>query len=69
MARAKICGLTRLEDVEACITGGAAFIGFVDFPQSPRHIEPTQAAPLIGRRGQACAAGVINGQCHGRSVG
>jgi len=47
MARAKICGLTRLEDVEACITGGAAFIGFVDFPKSPRHIEPAQAAPLM----------------------
>ena len=54
MARAKICGLTRLEDVEACITGGAAFIGFVDFPKSPRHIEPAQAAPLM-----AAAAGRV----------
>ena len=54
MARAKICGLARLEDVEACIAGGAGFIGFVDFPKSPRHIEPLQAAPLL-----AAAAGRV----------
>jgi len=54
MARAKICGLRKLEDVNACIAAGAAFVGFVDFVKSPRHIDPRQAEPLL-----AAASGAV----------
>lgn len=54
MARAKICGLRKLEDVNACIAAGAAFVGFVDFVKSPRHIDPWQAEPLL-----AAASGAV----------
>lgn len=45
-AHAKICGLTTPEAVKAAVAGGAAYVGFVMFPRSPRHIEPEAAAGL-----------------------
>jgi phosphoribosylanthranilate isomerase len=39
----KICGITRLEDAEAAVAAGAAAIGFVFWPQSPRFIDPYRA--------------------------
>ncbi len=48
--QAKICGLSTAETVDAAIAGGAAWLGFVFFPKSPRDIAPEQAAALI-----ACA--------------
>lgn len=36
----KICGLTTPETLDAALSGGAAFVGAVVFPPSPRHIEP-----------------------------
>lgn len=54
MTRAKICGLTTPETLDAALTGGAAFVGAVVFPQSPRHIAPLHAATLFERaRGRA----------------
>ena len=54
MTRAKICGLTTPETLDAALTGGAAFVGAVVFPKSPRHIEPLHAATLFERaRGKA----------------
>ena len=51
---AKICGLTTPEALDAALTGGAAFVGAVVFPKSPRHIVPLHAATLFGRaRGRA----------------
>ncbi|MBB4081631.1 phosphoribosylanthranilate isomerase [Brevundimonas lenta] len=53
MALAKICGLTTPETLDAALAGGAAFVGAVVFPKSPRHIEPLHAATLFERvRGQ-----------------
>lgn len=46
MAAAKICGLTTPETVQAAVDGGAAFIGFMFFPRSPRDIAPEAAARL-----------------------
>jgi phosphoribosylanthranilate isomerase len=46
---AKICGLTSREALDAAVEGGAAFVGFVFFPQSPRHIEIEAAAALRRR--------------------
>lgn len=45
--RAKICGITRLEDVQAVVQAGADAIGFVFFPPSPRHVDVEQAALLV----------------------
>ncbi|RZJ39816.1 MAG: phosphoribosylanthranilate isomerase [Brevundimonas sp.] len=54
MTRAKICGLTTPETLDAALTGGAAFVGAVVFPKSPRHIDPLHAATLFARaRGRA----------------
>ncbi|HEX8570768.1 MAG TPA: phosphoribosylanthranilate isomerase [Caulobacteraceae bacterium] len=54
MRLAKICGLATREAVEASLEGGAAFLGFVFFPNSPRHIGVEAAAGLAERaRGRA----------------
>lgn len=47
--QAKICGLNDAAGVDAAARGGAAFIGFVFFPRSPRAVTPEAAAPLIAR--------------------
>ncbi|KRB79398.1 N-(5'-phosphoribosyl)anthranilate isomerase [Sphingomonas sp. Root710] len=43
---AKICGLSTPETVGAAIRHGAAHIGFVFFPKSPRNVDPAQAGAL-----------------------
>ena len=54
MTSAKICGLTTPETLDAALAGGAAFVGAVVFPKSPRHIDPLHAATLFERaRGRA----------------
>ena len=44
--RAKICGLTTPEAIEAAAEAGAAYIGFVFFPKSPRNISLAEAGAL-----------------------
>lgn len=44
--RIKICGITREQDLQAAVAAGADAIGFVFFPQSPRHLEIERAATL-----------------------
>ena len=46
MVQAKICGLTRLEDVDAVAAAGARYAGFNFFPPSPRFLTPQQARAL-----------------------
>ena len=46
MALVKICGLSTAETVAAAADGGAAFLGFVFFPRSPRAVTPQAAARL-----------------------
>lgn len=54
MTGAKICGLTTPETLDAALDGGAAFVGLVSFPKSPRHLTLEAAAPLAVRaRGKA----------------
>jgi phosphoribosylanthranilate isomerase len=43
---AKICGLSTSEAVAAAVAGGAAYIGFVFYPASPRAVKPERAARL-----------------------
>ena len=45
--RAKICGITRVEDVHAIANAGCDAIGFVFYPPSPRHVTLEQAESLI----------------------
>ncbi|SHG87077.1 phosphoribosylanthranilate isomerase [Marivita hallyeonensis] len=44
--RTKICGLTRSEDVLAAADAGAAYVGFVFFPKSPRNLTVEMAHAL-----------------------
>jgi phosphoribosylanthranilate isomerase len=45
--RVKICGLTRPEDVTACVQAGADAVGFVFAPRSKRFVSAERAAPLV----------------------
>ncbi|MCC1494370.1 phosphoribosylanthranilate isomerase [Cognatishimia sp. F0-27] len=44
--RTKICGLTRLADVEAAASADASYVGFVFFPKSPRNLSFEAARDL-----------------------
>lgn len=44
--RVKLCGLNRMEDIEAA--SAATYAGFVFVPGTPRHVTVEQAAPLAG---------------------
>ena len=44
--RVKICGLTEPRTVAAAVAEGAAYVGLVFFPKSPRHLEPDAARAL-----------------------
>jgi len=47
--RAKICGLSTAETVDASVAGDASHLGFNFFPKSPRYVDPDQAAALVRR--------------------
>ena len=44
--RVKICGLRDTQMVQAAANAGAAYVGFVFFPKSPRHVDVDLAASL-----------------------
>jgi len=44
--RIKVCGLTRIEDVEAAAAAGVDAIGLVLYPESPRHVSIEHAVAL-----------------------
>ena len=46
--RVKICGLTAACDVAAAVEAGAAYVGFVFFEKSPRHLD-LEAARALAR--------------------
>lgn len=43
----KICGLSSTDAVNAAVEGGAAYLGFVFYPPSPRAVTPQRAARLL----------------------
>ena len=45
--RIKICGLTRVQDVQSAVVAGADALGFVLYPPSPRAVTSAKAAELI----------------------
>lgn len=60
MTEVKICGLTTPATLEAALDAGAAFVGAVVFPKSPRHLEPEDAAVLFeAARGRAAIVAVV----------
>jgi phosphoribosylanthranilate isomerase len=44
---AKICGINSPNALKAAVAGGAAFLGFVFYPPSPRALTPRAAATLV----------------------
>lgn len=57
--QAKICGLSTPEAVAAALDGGAAFLGFMIFPASPRNVSPATAARLsVQARNRAAVVAV-----------
>ena len=44
--RVKICGLSTPESLNAAVSAGAAYVGFVFFEKSPRNVTPDQARTL-----------------------
>ncbi|MDE0208423.1 MAG: phosphoribosylanthranilate isomerase [Boseongicola sp.] len=44
--RVKICGLSTADTLSAAVESGAAYVGFVFFPPSPRNLEPSMARAL-----------------------
>ena len=44
--RIKVCGLTRIDDVNATVRAGADAIGLVFYPKSTRYVSPDQALEL-----------------------
>jgi phosphoribosylanthranilate isomerase len=50
----KICGLKTRETIDAAISGGASYVGFIFFEKSPRNVDTQTAARLAERaRGRA----------------
>lgn len=60
--RTKICGLSRAQDVTAAVDAGAAYLGFVFFPKSPRNVtvDVARALALDVPPGVARVALVVN---------
>ncbi len=47
MTWVKVCGLSRIVEVDAAVASGADAVGFVAVESSPRFIRPEAAAPLV----------------------
>lgn len=60
MTLAKICGLSNPAAVDAALVGGAAFLGFMIFPASPRNVDLRTASRLAEpARGKARVVAVV----------
>ncbi|OXE36025.1 MAG: phosphoribosylanthranilate isomerase [Phenylobacterium zucineum] len=62
VTRAKICGLSTPQAVQAALAGDAGYLGFIFFENSPRNISPDSAArltaPVRGQNLRICAVTV-----------
>lgn len=55
---AKICGITSAGAMAAARDNGAAFVGLVFYPRSPRYVAPKDAGTLASAKGDAKAVAV-----------
>ncbi len=56
----KVCGITNLRDALLAVELGVDALGFVFYPQSPRHISPGEALKIIERLpAEVCKVGVF----------
>ena len=55
---AKICGLTDSRSMAAAAEAGAAYVGFIFYPPSPRYVTPETAADLARHAGSASKVAV-----------
>ena len=51
----KICGIRTADDYDACRAAGAAFVGMVFFPRSPRHLSMQEARTLADHADRSAA--------------
>lgn len=49
VTKVKICGITNLDDALAAVAAGADALGFVFYPDSPRHVSVRTAANICHR--------------------
>ncbi len=45
--KVKICGITQLADARYCAGAGADYLGFIQYADSPRYVEPNVAKEII----------------------
>ncbi|NDV19389.1 phosphoribosylanthranilate isomerase [Pseudodesulfovibrio sp. JC047] len=53
----KVCGMTRMEDVELCVDLGVDLLGFIFHPKSPRQADPDFVASV--KTGKVTKVGVF----------
>jgi phosphoribosylanthranilate isomerase len=60
LTQVKVCGIRRAEDAELAVALGASAIGFVFWPESPRHVDPQRARTIAAALpGNVLAVGVF----------
>lgn len=58
MIDSKICGITTADALTAARDNGAAYVGFIFYPRSPRYVTPQEAGALARETGLTRAVGV-----------
>lgn len=56
----KVCGMTRMEDVDLCMELGVDLLGFIFHPKSPRNVDPDFVASV--KTGRITKVGVFVNQ-------
>lgn len=59
MTGTKICGVTTPDAFRAAVEDGAAFVGLVSFPASPRHLTVDEMVALLDQAGRAVPVVVL----------